>query len=173
MGANGCRPFHLHFINTLTVSYRNAFALYIIDNEYMHKPSQNESMKMLPASSTSHYFITEFPPQPSVDESTWSPCNLVPWVPSILDNCIEQLRNVIKWMAWEMSSGSLLIVGLCTFNARPCTDFDFVITRKEASNKSLTVLTVPWCLGIILCMCSANERRRYIVTSSLISWAHT
>ena len=27
--------------------------------------------------------------------------------------------------------------------------------------------------GIILCMCPANERRRYIVTSSPIGWAHT
>ena len=27
--------------------------------------------------------------------------------------------------------------------------------------------------GIVLCMGSANERRRYIVTSSLIGWAHT
>ena len=27
--------------------------------------------------------------------------------------------------------------------------------------------------GIILCMCPANERRRYNVTSSLIGWAHT
>ena len=27
--------------------------------------------------------------------------------------------------------------------------------------------------GIILCMCQANERRRYIVTSSIIGWAHT
>ena len=27
--------------------------------------------------------------------------------------------------------------------------------------------------GIILCMCQANERRRYNVTSSLIGWAHT
>ena len=27
--------------------------------------------------------------------------------------------------------------------------------------------------GIILCMSSANERRRFIVTSSLIGWAHT
>ena len=27
--------------------------------------------------------------------------------------------------------------------------------------------------GIILCMCLVNERRRYSVTSSLISWAHT
>ena len=26
---------------------------------------------------------------------------------------------------------------------------------------------------IILCMCPANERRRYIVTSSLIRWAHS
>ena len=26
---------------------------------------------------------------------------------------------------------------------------------------------------IILCMCPANERRRYIITSSLIGWAHT
>ena len=26
--------------------------------------------------------------------------------------------------------------------------------------------------GFILCMCPANERRRYIVTSSLIGWAH-
>ena len=27
--------------------------------------------------------------------------------------------------------------------------------------------------GIIPCMCSANESRRYIVTSSLIGWAYT
>ena len=27
--------------------------------------------------------------------------------------------------------------------------------------------------GIILCMRPANERRRYVVTSSLIGWAHT
>ena len=27
--------------------------------------------------------------------------------------------------------------------------------------------------GIILCMRPANERRRYIVTSPLIGWAHT
>ena len=27
--------------------------------------------------------------------------------------------------------------------------------------------------GIILCMHSANERRRYIVTSPLIGWVHT
>ena len=27
--------------------------------------------------------------------------------------------------------------------------------------------------GIILCMCLANERRRYIVMSSFIGWAHT
>ena len=27
--------------------------------------------------------------------------------------------------------------------------------------------------GVILCMCSANKRRRYKVTSSLIGWAHT
>ena len=26
--------------------------------------------------------------------------------------------------------------------------------------------------GIVLCLCPANERRRYIVTSSLIGWAH-
>ena len=30
-----------------------------------------------------------------------------------------------------------------------------------------------WKAGIILCMLSANERRRYIVTSSLIGWTHT
>ena len=27
--------------------------------------------------------------------------------------------------------------------------------------------------GIILCVCLANERRRYIVMSYLIGWAHT
>ena len=27
-------------------------------------------------------------------------------------------------------------------------------------------------VSILLCMCSANERRRYIVTSSLIGWLH-
>ena len=30
-----------------------------------------------------------------------------------------------------------------------------------------------WITGIILCMRQANERRRYIITSSLIGWAHT
>ena len=29
------------------------------------------------------------------------------------------------------------------------------------------------CPGISLCLCPANERRRYIVTWSLIGWAHT
>ena len=29
------------------------------------------------------------------------------------------------------------------------------------------------CAGIILCMCPANERWRYIVTSSPIGWVHT
>ena len=32
------------------------------------------------------------------------------------------------------------------------------------------IISVP---GIIFCMCPANERRRYNVTSSLIGWAHS
>ena len=35
------------------------------------------------------------------------------------------------------------------------------------------VITHKFTPGIILGMGSANERRRYIVTSSLIGWAHT
>ena len=48
------------------------------------------------------------------------------------------------------------------------------------SNSSATIsidskeLLLIWpYTGIILCMRRANERRRYIVTSSLIGWAHT
>ena len=37
---------------------------------------------------------------------------------------------------------------------------------------SLDLHTVNY-TGIILCMCLTNERRLYIVTSSLIGWAHT
>ena len=37
---------------------------------------------------------------------------------------------------------------------------------------SVRVITLP-CPGIILCVCPANERWRYIVTSPLIGWAHT
>ena len=33
--------------------------------------------------------------------------------------------------------------------------------------------TICTCTGVILGMGSANERRRYNVTSSLIGWAHT
>ena len=38
------------------------------------------------------------------------------------------------------------------------------LTLKEQTNEEA---------GIILCMRSANERRRYIITSSLNGWAHT
>ena len=35
------------------------------------------------------------------------------------------------------------------------------------------LLLICYTAGIILCMCSGNERQRYIVTSSLIGWAYT
>ena len=45
---------------------------------------------------------------------------------------------------------------------------------NHTSNKHLTYYTKFYDLiGFILCMRPANERRRYIVTSSLIGWAHT
>ena len=54
----------------------------------------------------------------------------------------------------------------------------FIIKQKQSqkmhgksSYNFMVMVTVPH-TGIILCMCSANERR-YIVTSSPISWVHT
>ena len=50
------------------------------------------------------------------------------------------------------------------------------------SHKTISMMILPFSnyhrnlilsfTGVILCMCPANERRRYIVTSSLIGWAH-
>ena len=41
----------------------------------------------------------------------------------------------------------------------------------NTGNKCDAIIT--WSVGIILCVGSANERRRYTVTSSLINWAYT
>ena len=45
--------------------------------------------------------------------------------------------------------------------------------RKIISDHPIPILQSFSVKGIILCMRSANERRRYIVTSSLIGWMHT
>ena len=39
-------------------------------------------------------------------------------------------------------------------------------------NIHLSLVSSSAYTGIIFCMCAANERRRYIVTSSLTGWAH-
>ena len=49
-----------------------------------------------------------------------------------------------------------------------CGDL-FVPNMIRSSSVAISSTTTP---GIILCMGSANERRRYIVTSSLIGWTH-
>ena len=46
----------------------------------------------------------------------------------------------------------------------------FVIKLASDHTMAISYLSHP---GIILCMCPANERQRYIVTSSLIGCAHT
>ena len=45
--------------------------------------------------------------------------------------------------------------------------------EKEITMKSTLSAVEVRITGISLCMCPANERRRYIVTSFLIGWAHT
>ena len=65
----------------------------------------------------------------------------------------------------------------------PCGMFSEII---DYDHTILIVLLRRWChlelfaipnergtAGTILCMCPANGRRRYILTSSLIGWAHT
>ena len=55
--------------------------------------------------------------------------------------------------------------------ARLMTAFNAFIDDKAAGMMSSQFQYTS--AGIILCMCPANERRRYIVTSSPIGWAHT
>ena len=44
---------------------------------------------------------------------------------------------------------------------------------SQKSNIRLSHIAKTVAAGIILCMRPANEKRRYVVTSSLIDWAHT
>ena len=46
-------------------------------------------------------------------------------------------------------------------------------TGQEYCMRISSMFPVLMFTGIVLCMCPANERRRYIVTSSLIGWAHS
>ena len=48
-----------------------------------------------------------------------------------------------------------------------------VLNRQQAVTWTMLNKIYDTIWGIILGMGSANERRRYIVTSSLIGWAHT
>ena len=73
---------------------------------------------------------------------------------------LEVIFFFFKFISWKWA---LLVnfhhcLKLCMF---PNVDFVHLCVK---------VLYEP---GIILCMRPANERRRYIVTSSLIGWAHT
>ena len=50
---------------------------------------------------------------------------------------------------------------------------EWLVLTTAASVSDVEYGDPLWDAGIILCMCPANERRRYSVTSSVIGWAQT
>ena len=54
-----------------------------------------------------------------------------------------------------------------------CQDAKFFVTGGPEVVEIMQLLVFNIHAGIFLCMRPANERRRYMVTSSLIGWAHT
>ena len=73
------------------------------------------------------------------------------------------LRRKYIWKCRLHNVGHFVKAAMC-FNQRFCNN-SFVFFAST--------LHLWYCQGVILCMCPTNERRRYIVTSSLIGWAHT
>ena len=65
---------------------------------------------------------------------------------------------------------------LCLHRHKNCTEHHPTTHVLPGGGIKLKPLSVQWqliCTGIILCMHPANERWRYIVTSSPIGWVHT
>ena len=100
--------------------------------------------------------------------------------------CYNVSYNITLWWRHQMETFSAL-VALCAGNSpvigefpaqRPVTrSFESGDLRHHRAHYTATVMwystTTSWTTGIILCMRPGNERRRYIVTPSLIGWAHT
>ena len=76
-------------------------------------------------------------------------------------------------------NGILEIYGLCDGSDCPQGSIDGALFIEHLQDRSAMFFLWqrPWAVstwsGIILGMGSANERQRYNVTPSLISWAHT
>ena len=54
-----------------------------------------------------------------------------------------------------------------------CEGVSTVMWDQMIQVQTLSQHCTCWLSGIILCMCPANERRRYNITSSLICWVHS
>ena len=72
---------------------------------------------------------------------------------------MTMLMTTICLVCWKGSSDTMRRTGTKINMLRSCKWFLYGQESNDA--------------GVILCMCSANERRRYNVTSSLIGWAHS
>ena len=72
----------------------------------------------------------------------------------------------VCWCSWMQLQCQYLHCGALLSNSGPCA-----LLRQQLGFTIISILlSSP---GIILGMGSANERKCYIVTSSLIGWAHT
>ena len=78
----------------------------------------------------------------------------------LFDSCLLiDCDKIVSW--WIRSLPWLLMPWLLALPSHLQPWYSFYKISKSLSSS-----------GIILCMCPANERRRYNVTSSLIGWVH-
>ena len=90
---------------------------------------------------------------------------------TILVNVMAPLTNAIYHVAWN---DVYIALGNKNNNNNEHLYPDSVLTyRYEITHQIVSRILLDPKSGIILWMRPANERRRYIVTSALIGWAHT
>ena len=77
------------------------------------------------------------------------------WLSELLSILKISALNITRWYTLPGYYNGMTLVRLSSHNKFPISHF------------------YCWTAEIILCMCPANERWRYIVTSSPIGWAHT
>ena len=87
---------------------------------------------------------------------------------AILFKPLKRVRYIIKITQHKLLTRIANIVQVNCF-----TQLHANLCASEKTYMCTHILYMLLKSGIILCMHSANERWRYIVTSSLIGWAHT
>ena len=90
------------------------------------------------------------------------------WVPVEAWNETHMSTVLICWFVYHMNVWVLKYSVMLEINA--C--LSFLSDQHDRWYVHSVLLTLDYS-GIILCMGSVSERQRYIVTSSLIGWAHT